>query len=112
MTKGALALLSCLILGIQLKYRPVRVIGPLIVVSVLIQLIFQPWLDSLQASWYHPSLEQRQILVLESAMPSAILPLVFATRYRCAPEICASLIFFHMLASLITLPAVFAVLGG
>jgi predicted permease len=112
MIRDALALLSCLILGIQLKYRPVRVIVPLIVVSALIQLVFQPWLGNLQAIWYQLSLEQRQVLVLESGMPSAILPLVYATRYQCAPEICASLIFFHILASLITLPSVFAALGG
>jgi predicted permease len=112
MIRDGLALLSCLILGIQLKYRPVRVLAPLIVVSALIQLVFQPWLGDLQASWYQLSLEQRQILVLESGMPSAILPLVYATRYQCAPEICASLIFFHILASLVTLPSVFAALVG
>lgn len=45
-------------------------------------------------------------------MPSAILPTVFAARYRCAPEICANVIFFHIFASLISLPLVFAALGG
>jgi len=112
MIRDALPLLSCLILGIQLKYPRVRVLAPLIVMSALIQLVFQPWLCNVQASWYQLSLEQRQVLVLESAMPSAILPLVFATRYHCAPEICASLTFFNILASVITLPSVFAALGG
>jgi malate permease and related proteins len=112
MVRAALPLLACLILGLQLKYRPARLIAPLIIVSAVIQLIFQPWLVSLQAGWYHLSAIQRQILVLEGAMPSAILPSVFAARYRCGPAICANIIFFHLLASVVTLPLVFATLGG
>ncbi len=112
MIQAALPLLACLILGLQLKYRPARLIAPLIIVSAVIQLIFQPWLGSLQATWYHLSLTQRQILVLEGAMPSAILPSVFAARYRCGPAICANIIFFHLLASVVTLPLVFATLGS
>jgi hypothetical protein len=112
MVRDSLPLLSCLILGMQLKYPSARVILPLIVVSAVIQLIIQPWLGSVQAAWYHLPLEQRQVLVLESAMPSAILPSVFAARYRCSPEICANLTFFNILTSIITLPLVFATLGG
>lgn len=112
MIRDSLPLLSCLILGMQLKYRSPRVIAPLIVAAVVIQLIIQPWIGSVQAAWYHLPLEQRQVLVLEGGMPSAILPSVFAARYRCGPEICASLIFFNILTSIITLPLVFASLGG
>lgn len=112
MIRDSLPLFTSLILALQLKYHPARVIAPLLGVAAVIQLLVEPWLVSLQATWYDLSPEQRQILVLEAGMPSAILPSVFAARYRCDPEICANLIFFNILASVITLPSIFAVLGS
>ena len=45
-------------------------------------------------------------------MPSAILGVVFTTRYRCAPEVNASLVFSNIVLSMIAVPLAFGLLCG
>jgi predicted permease len=110
MIGGAVAILSCLILGLQLNFRSLSGLLPLVVIVVVLKMLLQPWLSNWQAVLYHLSLGQRQILVLESAMPSAILASVFATHYRCAGQLTSNLIFISIMLNLLTLPVVFAFL--
>jgi predicted permease len=112
MVAQSIALFACLILGIQLNLRAAHGLWLLIIVAAVIQMGLHPWLANFQATLYRFSLEQRQVLVLEAAMPSAILGVVFATRYRCAPEINAALVFFNILLSLIAIPLIFGVFCG
>jgi malate permease and related proteins len=112
MVGEAIALLACLILAIQLKVRSVKGIWLLVLITAAIQLGLHPWLANLQANLYHFVPESRQVLVLEAAMPSAILGVVFTTRYRCAPEMNASLVFSNIVLSMIAVPLVFGLLCG
>jgi predicted permease len=112
MVSGALTILSCLVLGINLNFRTVRGIIPLLLVSATLQMIVEPYVANFQATLYGLSMEQRQVLVMESAMPSAILGSVFASHYQCAADTTSALIFINILLSLITLPLVFAALCG
>jgi len=72
----------------------------------------QPLLASTQATLYHLSAEQQQVLVLISSMPSAVLGTVFATRFQCDSETAASLVFVNILLSIVAIPAVFGALVG
>lgn len=112
MIGGAITILACLVLAINLNFRALRGLLPLLLLVVVVKMLFQPLLSNWQALFYHLSLEQRQVLVLESAMPSAILASVFATRYRCAAQLTSNLIFLSIIINLLTLPLVFAVLCG
>ena len=112
MVGKSIALLACLILAIQLNVRSVKGLGWLVLITAAIQLGLHPWLANVQANLYHFVLESRQVLVLEAAMPSAILGVVFTTRYRCAPEMNASLVFSNIVLSMISVPLVFGLLCG
>ena len=112
MISGAITILACLILALNLNFRSLRGLLPLLLLVVAVKMFLQPLLSNWQAGLYQLSLEQRQVLVLESAMPSAILASVFATRYRCAPQMTANLIFLTIIINLLTLPLVFAWLCG
>jgi len=70
-----------------------------------------PVVAGLQADFYHFTLLQREVLVLEAAMPSAILGVVFATRYRCAAPLNAALVFANILISLVAVPLTFWLLS-
>lgn len=48
---------------------------------------------------------ERQILLLASVMPPAVINVVFAQRYHCDPSLVASCIVLGTLASLVTIPA-------
>ncbi|MFZ4792401.1 MAG: AEC family transporter [Candidatus Competibacteraceae bacterium] len=108
MMQGALVVIAAVILGIQLSFESPHGLWKLIVVSLLVQMLFQPWLNAVMADTLKVSLENRQLLVLIGAMPAAILGPVFAARYACAAHTTALLTFTHIVVSPVVIPAVFA----
>lgn len=111
MINGALAILSCLILSLTLNFKSLKGLLPLFIISALIQMWFQPFIAHTQATLYHLSTIQTQVLVLISSMPSAVLGPVFATRYNCAPETTSALVIAHIVLSIAMIPAVFYLMG-
>ena len=111
MVQGALVVVSAAILGIQLSFQPLKGFGKLIIVSIVIQMLFQPWFSAFMAHLLHVSAENSQILVLMSAMPAAILGPVFAARYGCAARATTLLTFTHIVVSPLLVPAVFALIS-
>lgn len=111
MIEGALTILACLILSLQLNLGSVKGLLPLVVVSAAIQMGVEPFIAAYQADLFRLSTEQRHILVLISAMPSAVLGPVFATRFNCASETSSALVFINILLSLILIPSVFGTLA-
>jgi predicted permease len=107
MVNGTLTVLACLILGLQLKFRSLRRILPLFIVSAVIQMGIQPFLASLGADLMHVGLLDKQVLVLISAMPSAVLGTVFATQYQCDSETASELVFLNIMVSIIGIPLVY-----
>ncbi len=108
MTQGALVILSAVVLGLQLSFQPATGFWMLIGVSIAVQMLFQPWFSDTFSSLLGESAEHRQILVLISAMPAAILGPVFAARYDCAAKTATLLTFTHIAISPVLVPAVFA----
>ena len=109
MMQGALVVLSAVILGLQLSFQPMKGFWKLIMVSILIQMLFQPWFSDFASGLLNVSAENKQILVLISAMPAAILGPVFAARYDCAAKTATLLAFTHIAISPVVVPAVFAI---
>ena len=113
MIEGTLTVLACLILGLQLKFRSARRLIPLFLVSAIIQMGIQPFLASFGADLMHVELLDKQILILISAMPSAVLSTVFATQYQCDSETASELVFLNILFSLIGIPlAYYSIFNG
>lgn len=108
MVQGSLVVVSAVILGLQLSFQPMKGFGKLIVVSIIIQMLIQPWFNAFMAGLLHVSAENTQVLVLISAMPAAILGPVFAARYDCAARTAALLTFTHIVVSPVVVPAAFA----
>ncbi len=107
MINGALSILACLILSLNLKLIPLKGIIPLFIISALIQMWFQPFIAHTQANLYGLTVLQTQVLVLISSMPSAVLGPVFASRHDCAPETASALVMAHIVLSIAMIPAVF-----
>jgi len=112
MINGALTILACLILSLQLKLKALKGLLPLFIISAIIQMWFQPFIAHVQANLYGLSLLQNQVLVLISSMPSAVLGPVFASRYNCAPDTASALVMAHIVLSIAMIPAVFYLMGA
>lgn len=111
MAQGATVVVSAIILGLQLTFQRPAGFWPLIAVSLAIQMLFQPWFSDAVSSLMAVGAEDRQILVLISTLPAAILGPVFAARYDCAAKTATLLTFTHIVVSPVLVPAIFAVLA-
>ncbi|MEI6575938.1 MAG: AEC family transporter [Bacteroidota bacterium] len=111
MINGALTILACLILSLQLKLISLKGIIPIFIISALIQMGFQPFIAHVQATLYHLSALQTQVLVLVCSLPSAVLGPVFAKQYDCAPDTASALVMAHIVLSIVMVPAVFYLIG-
>jgi predicted permease len=112
MIDAAIALLSCLILAGELRWDlNWRAVLGLLAAAAVIKFGLEPWLGYGQAQLLGLTWQQSQVLILESAMPSAILGVVFATQYRCDAPTVAALSFGTIMLSLAAVPVVFTLLA-
>ena len=104
--------LVAMTVGVLLHFSGMSEIIWVIVFAVLIKLILKPlmvWAPTLAMDLQY---WQMQVLVLEAAMPSALLTVVFAKTYGCDAKLASKLIFATLLASGITIIVMFGALTG
>ena len=99
-----------LTVGVLLHFQGLRAILSMALIVGLIKLIVKPvilWLPSLGMSlleW------QTQVLILEGAMPSAMLTVVLAQNYGCDAKLASKLVFATTVASSLTVLIMFWIL--
>ncbi|MEA2091430.1 MAG: AEC family transporter [Campylobacterota bacterium] len=104
--------LVAMTVGVLLHFSGMRTIAWLVLFAVLIKLILKPliiWIPTLAMDlqdW------QLQVLILEAAMPSALLAVVFAKTYGCDAKLASKLIFATLVASSVTITIMFGILTG
>jgi predicted permease len=103
--------LVALTVGVLLQFSSLRSIAWIVFAVIAIKLILSPLLVYLPASMMTLESWQMQVLILEAAMPSAMLSVVLANRYGCDAELAAKLVFATLIASLFTATSVLWVLG-
>lgn len=94
------------LLGIQLRAAPIFSGQAVIVRSVVIRLLAAPGLAALLCLLLNISGVERSIIILEAAMPTAVMTAVLATEFDAAPQLVATIIFLSTTASLVTLSVV------
>ncbi len=103
--------LVAMAVGVLLRFEGLRSLLPLATVVCVIKLILKPvivWLPSLGLDL---SVTQTQILVLEAAMPSALLTVVLAATYGCDAKLASKLVFATSVAAAVTVVTMFQLLG-
>ena len=104
--------LVAMTVGVLLHFSGMHRIVWVVIFVVLIKLILKPlivWVPTLAMDlqdW------QMQVLVLEAAMPSALLTVVFAKTYGCDAKLASRLIFATLVISSVTIIAMFGLLAG
>ncbi|BAF71854.1 AEC family transporter [Sulfurovum sp. NBC37-1] len=94
--------LVALTVGVLLSFSSLHSIMWLALVTIVIKLIISPLLVYLPASMMSLEPWQLQVLLLEAAMPSAMLSVVLAKRYGCDAKLAAKLVFITLTGSLFT----------
>lgn len=95
-----------ILLGVQLSSAPIRSRQTVILRTGVIRLLAAPVLATALCALLGVTGVERSVIILQSAMPTAVMTAVLATEYDTAPRLVAAVIFFTTLASMITLTAV------
>jgi len=95
-----------ILLGVQLRAAPLLQAQNLIFRSVAIRLVAAPAIAWLLCFVLGISGVERNVLILQAAMPTAVMTSVLATEFDTAPQLVAAIIFFSTAASMVTLSLV------
>jgi predicted permease len=94
------------LLGIQLRAAPLFQGKAVIWRSSLVRLVAAPLLAVVLCIWLAVGGVERDVIVLQAAMPTAVMSAVLATEYDTAPQLVAAVIFMTTLLSMGTLSVV------
>jgi predicted permease len=108
---SANTLLVVLTVGVLLRFQGLRSLLGVGLLVIVVKLILKPIIVWLPARGLDMTDTQVQILVLESAMPSALLTVVLASSYGCDAKLASKLVFATSLASCVTVALMFRLLG-
>ncbi|WP_321779477.1 AEC family transporter [Sulfurimonas sp.] len=93
-----------LTVGVILQFNSLRSIISLAIVVVLLKLLVSPLLVWIASFSLDLSSSQLEVVMIESAMPSAMLSVVLAKRYGCDAELASKLVFITTIFSILTIP--------
>ncbi len=94
------------LLGIQLHAAPLGQGYGIITRSAVVRLLAAPLLAWLLTSLLGVDGVERSVIILQAAMPTAVMSAVLATEYDAAPKLVATVIFVTTVASMLTLSVV------
>jgi predicted permease len=94
------------LLGVQLRSAPLFQGQAVIWRSSLIRLVAAPLLAFALCLWLAVSGLERNVIILQAAMPTAVMSAVLATEYDTAPQLVATVIFLTTVLSMGTLSVV------
>jgi len=108
---GANTFLVALTVGVALRFDALREILWIALGVIAIKLLLKPVLVWLPAQWIGVAPAELPILLIEAAMPSAMLTAVLARRYGCDATLASKLILATSLASIVTVIAMLGLLA-
>ena len=96
-------------IGLIIEFKKVKNIYLFLAIAIILKLILKPLL----ALWFTTNPDytdmMSQIVVIETALPSAILTAVFAKQYNCRPDLVSLAIMISLVISVITISSLFLV---
>jgi predicted permease len=98
------------LLGVQLRASPLFQGQAVIWRSSLIRLVAAPLLATLLCLWLAVGGVERDVIVLQAAMPTAVMGAVLATEFDTAPHLVAAVIFLTTILSMGTLSVVLSLI--
>ena len=104
-------LLVTLLVGVSLRFDSFRQILGIAAAAVVIKLGLTPLVCTLPAAYLGLEAWQLQVLLIESAMPSAMLSVALAKRYGCDAALASKLVFATLLFSTVSVAVMMRLIG-
>ena len=100
-----------LTIGVMLKFRDLRQCLVIVLAACFIKLFVQPVVAGFQADILNLKELWKNVLIIETSMPSAALAAVFSKRYGCDAELTAILVFATFISSMFTIITIIFFIG-
>ncbi len=99
--------LVALIIGLILEFKKIKHIYLFIALAILLKLIIKPLIAYLLTDISNITEMMREIVLIETALPSAILTVVFARQYKCRPDLVSMAIMITLVVSIASVSLLF-----
>ncbi len=96
-----------LIIGLILEFKKIKHIYLFIALAILLKLIIKPLIAYLLTDISNITEMMREIVLIETALPSAILTVVFARQYKCRPDLVSMAIMITLVVSIASVSLLF-----
>jgi len=106
---GANLLMVALTIGLILEFKQFKEASVFLLIAVLLKLAIKPILAIVLTGGESFTLMMREIVFIETALPSAILAVVYARQYNCRPDLVSKAIVVTLIFSIFTLSGLFSV---
>ena len=103
--------LVTLLVGVSLRFDSLRQIAGIVLAALVIKLLLSPLVCTLPAEYLGLEPWQLQVLLIESAMPSAMLSVALAKRYGCDAALASKLVFATLLVSAVSVAVMMRLMG-
>ena len=103
--------LVAMVVGVALEFKGFRAMLGLAAAVCALKLVLKPVLVWLPSLAMHMPAWQSQVIILEGAMPSALLTVVLSAKYGCDAGLASRLVFATSLVSAVTILVMFRLLG-
>lgn len=100
--------LVALTIGLLIKFDSQKGIILFVIIAVVIKLLLQPTITHYGTQIFNIDTLNSEIVLIESAMPSATVTAIFARQYNCKPELVSTTIFITLVLSLLSVSGMFA----
>ena len=94
-------------IGLIIELKSIKHIYLFLGLAILLKLIIKPLLATWLTNDPHFTEMMREIVVIETAMPSAILTVVFAKQYNCRPDLVSMAIMVTLVLSIFSVSLLF-----
>lgn len=108
---NANTLFVTLLVGVSLRFDGIKQIMGIVLVAIALKLVLSPVLCTLPAYSLHLEAWQLQVLLIESAMPSAMLSVALAKRYGCDTELASKLVFATLVCGIVSVVLMMWLMG-
>ncbi|WP_136661109.1 AEC family transporter [Nitratireductor sp. XY-223] len=105
---ASMTVLVAFAVGLMLRPIEFRKLAPLILLVAGLKLVLEPLLALAAGQAFALDPIERELLIIEAAMPSGTLAAIIAARYGCDSVVASSLVVATYVLSLVALPLVFA----
>ena len=94
-------------IGVLIEFKRIKNVYLFLIIAIVLKLIIKPILGAALTNTPAFTEMMREIILIETALPSAILTVVFAKQYNCRPDLVSLAIMTTLVLSLATVSLMF-----